>query len=64
MQAGGVDDDELALVQLDDAADHPASSLRLVSRDMAIFLPTIALTNVDLPAFGRPTTDTKPARKP
>jgi hypothetical protein len=33
-----------------------------LSETMLTFLPQIALSNVDLPTFGRPTKETKPDR--
>ena len=63
LDAGQVDEDELAF-GLDvgrDPADRPSRRLR-ADRAIATWLPTIALTSVDLPALGLPARPMKAAR--
>ena len=62
VQAGRVDEHELGVGRV----EHAAHAVRVVcglSLTIDTFVPQIALTSVDLPTLGRPTSVTKPLRK-
>ena len=61
VQAGGVDQDQLGVGAVHDAAHHGAGGLRLVGAVITTLVPTRALVSVDLPALGRPDERGEPA---
>ena len=61
MQAGGIDERDLRVRQMSHAENPMTRRLR-PRRDDAELLPTSALSSVDLPTLGRPTSAAKPLR--